>query len=127
MWRDRRPAEFTGATGRSVRALQRELDVHRARDATGRRLHADGVFGQRTESAVRSFQHAQGLVPDGIFGPETRMALEPARLRPLQAVVLREPHGSDDQGASWRRHPAADAPAERLPADDPHAPPSNPW
>ncbi|APE20146.1 MULTISPECIES: peptidoglycan-binding domain-containing protein [Streptomyces] len=31
----------------------------------------DGVFGARTDSAVRRFQSNHGLAPDGIVGPRT--------------------------------------------------------
>jgi len=31
----------------------------------------DGLFGGKTEAAVRAFQRAHGLVPDGIIGPKT--------------------------------------------------------
>ncbi len=58
---------------RRVRMLQREL----------RRLGVspgpfDGLFGPRTEAAVRAFQHEQGLAPDGIVGTNTASALDAA-------------------------------------------------
>lgn len=38
----------------------------------------DGIPGLLTHAAVVAFQHAYGLVPDGIVGPNTRAALEAA-------------------------------------------------
>jgi uncharacterized protein (TIGR02594 family) len=35
----------------------------------------DGIWGRRTELAVRRFQLARGLTVDGIVGPNTRLAL----------------------------------------------------
>jgi peptidoglycan hydrolase-like protein with peptidoglycan-binding domain len=39
---------------------------------------ADGVFGRRTENAVKQFQRDQGLAADGIVGPRTWAVLEAA-------------------------------------------------
>ena len=36
----------------------------------------DGVFGRKTEEAVKAFQRANGLNPDGVVGPLTYTALE---------------------------------------------------
>lgn len=57
--------------GDDVRVLQRALQA-----AVQIRLSAadgsfDGVFGERTELAVRTFQSRQGLLVDGIAGPLT--------------------------------------------------------
>jgi len=38
-------------------------------------LSADGVFGPKTERAVKRWQKAHGLKPDGVVGPATRQAL----------------------------------------------------
>ncbi|NLK20489.1 MAG: LysM peptidoglycan-binding domain-containing protein [Epulopiscium sp.] len=37
----------------------------------------DGVFGQKTENAVRDFQRNNGLMPDGVVGSQTYQKLEP--------------------------------------------------
>ncbi len=71
------PALYPGAgyaTGgaRAVRALQRRLA--RAGDSPG---PIDGLFGPRTEQAVRRFQASHGLHVDGIAGPGTLAGLHP--------------------------------------------------
>lgn len=52
--------------GDDVRALQVALRVG---------LTLDGIYGPRTEAAVKSYQAAHHLGVDGIVGPETRAAL----------------------------------------------------
>ncbi|HEY7401226.1 MAG TPA: peptidoglycan-binding protein [Actinomycetota bacterium] len=76
--------------GDDVRALQVKLNAL-GFDA-GRE---DGLFGPRTDGAVRDFQRNVGEEPDGIVGPETLVALE--RLRPptgapSRAVVREQEH-----------------------------------
>ncbi|HEX2266776.1 MAG TPA: peptidoglycan-binding protein, partial [Actinomycetota bacterium] len=62
--------------GDDVRALQAALNV--LGFDVGRE---DGIFGQRTDRAVRQFQRNVGLPPDGIVGSTTIDAV--ARLRPV--------------------------------------------
>ncbi|AIS53558.1 peptidoglycan-binding domain-containing protein [Thermoanaerobacter kivui] len=38
----------------------------------------DGIFGKNTDAAIRAFQKANGLTPDGIIGPKTLQALTKA-------------------------------------------------
>ncbi|HSD48435.1 MAG TPA: peptidoglycan-binding protein [Actinomycetota bacterium] len=56
--------------GERVRWLQRRLQLHGFEPGP-----ADGVFGSRTEEAVRAFQTAKGLEVDGVVGRETKRAL----------------------------------------------------
>ena len=62
---------FYGAVGPQVQLLQ--LGLQRA----GYSLKTDGIFGARTQSALKSFQRRSGLAADGIAGPETHRALHP--------------------------------------------------
>lgn len=51
----------------------------------------DGIFGARTDHAVRAFQREYDVAEDGIFGPNSRQALEGLRVdRPGTAADLRE-------------------------------------
>ena len=66
--------------GDDVRALQRRLGAM-GFDA-GRE---DGIFGERTDRAVREFQRNVGREPDGIVGLDTLQAVQ--RLRPQQGAI----------------------------------------
>jgi len=103
--------------GDDVAALQERL-LELGFDA-GR---ADGIFGPRTEAALRGLQREYGLVPDGACGPATLRALRqlgrkvtggrPQVLReaeelhrsgaalPGKVVVLDPGHGGSDRGAT---------------------------
>lgn len=58
-----------GDTGAAVTQLQAQLA------AVGYTVTVDGRYGPQTEKAVRHWQHANGLLPDGIVGPLTRATL----------------------------------------------------
>jgi hypothetical protein len=60
-----RPTLRRGSRGPAVRELQQRLN------ARGARLVVDGIFGPRTQAAVRTFQRTNGLQVDGVVGPRT--------------------------------------------------------
>jgi peptidoglycan hydrolase-like protein with peptidoglycan-binding domain len=51
--------------GPPIQALQHLLRQH------GSNITADGVFGPKTDAAVKAFQQSHGLVADGKVGPKT--------------------------------------------------------
>lgn len=59
------PVIRQGSVGQPVRSLQYLLN------ARGAGLAVDGIFGSRTNAAVRNFQGTHGLAVDGIVGPQT--------------------------------------------------------
>ena len=66
-----------GSRGQSVFNLQKALG-----------LKGDGIFGEKTEEAVKSFQKRKGLTADGIAGPRTfkELGLD-ENARPLPASL----------------------------------------
>ncbi len=46
----------------------------------------DGVFGSKTEEAVKSFQRDRGLTPDGIVGPQTLEAMGLTEKQALEGI-----------------------------------------
>jgi peptidoglycan hydrolase-like protein with peptidoglycan-binding domain len=58
-----------GSSGHPVPTLQYLLRAH------GHRVTVDGIFGARTESAVRIFQTGRQLTVDGVVGAQTWGAL----------------------------------------------------
>jgi len=62
-----------GSRGEAVKQLQRDLT------GLGYKLNADGVFGPKTDAAVKRFQRDKNLTADGIVGPKTRAAITAAK------------------------------------------------
>lgn len=61
-----------GSKGEEVRKLQTALN------RAGATLTVDGVYGAKTQQAVRNFQEDHNIKPlDGIAGPKTMEALAP--------------------------------------------------
>ncbi|MDR1075618.1 MAG: peptidoglycan-binding protein [Xanthomonadaceae bacterium] len=68
-----------GSSGADVKRLQETMNRLGYRDNEGKALGTDGVFGSRTEQAVRAFQKARGIGVDGVVGPDTRTAIGQAQ------------------------------------------------
>jgi peptidoglycan hydrolase-like protein with peptidoglycan-binding domain len=60
-----------GSTGPAVKKLQEALVALGVNPGK-----VDGIFGPKTEAAVKRFQKKVGGVPDGIVGPKTRQAMK---------------------------------------------------
>ena len=65
-----------GTTGPSVVTIQTSLNrISQSYPAIPKIPTVDGIFGIRTENAVRKFQEIFNLAPDGIVGPATWYAI----------------------------------------------------
>jgi peptidoglycan hydrolase-like protein with peptidoglycan-binding domain len=69
-----------GSEGDAVRGVQEEFQFRNLSGDPSKGLAVDGIFGPRTEEAVRGFQQAlhadiPSVVVDGIVGPVTWQAL----------------------------------------------------
>ena len=58
-----------GDRGDDVKLLQHRLNL------VGSQLTEDGIWGVKTDQAVRNYQYKAGLTVDGIVGPKTQAAL----------------------------------------------------
>ena len=61
--------------GPEVKRLQERLSLRGFRPGP-----ADGIFGSATATALIAFQRAQDLLPDGIYGPKTKLRLDPGSI-----------------------------------------------
>ena len=92
------PTLSIGSTGPDVRRLQVILVMIKSLDVSA----IDGVFGSKTQDAVKSFQQGNNLTADGIVGPLTwqrfRRTLKRRLLHAAQ-TALPSPHCKRD---CWR-------------------------
>lgn len=72
------PLVKKGSKGAAVVELQQSLNA-----VANAGLKPDGIFGPKTESAVKIFQSSKGLTVDGIVGPKTWRALQNALTKPV--------------------------------------------
>ncbi|MCP3104051.1 peptidoglycan-binding protein [Myxococcus sp. K15C18031901] len=71
------PTVREGAKGATVTDLQKRLAAAGFNPGP-----VDGLFGPKTEKAVKAFQKAKGLAQDGIVGPKTWGALKAGGVKP---------------------------------------------
>jgi peptidoglycan hydrolase-like protein with peptidoglycan-binding domain len=64
-----------GSTGDAVRGVQEEFQFRNLSGDPSKGLQVDGIFGPKTNAAVRGFQQALRITVDGIVGPLTWRAL----------------------------------------------------
>ncbi len=63
--------------GDDVRQIQKVLAaLYFYPDKGAKNNGIDGVYGPKTENAVKRFQSMYGLTQDGIYGPDTKAKLE---------------------------------------------------
>lgn len=76
-----------GSRGQDVADMQQQLKQMGFNPGA-----ADGVFGPRTEMAVKAFQRSRGITADGVFGPQSRGAMS----QPAMAGTRRMPQSSQE-------------------------------
>lgn len=64
-----------GSSGPAVRGVQEEFAFRNLSGIPGSGLKIDGIFGPKTDAAVRGFQQALSITVDGVCGPVTWRAL----------------------------------------------------
>src|SRR2546423_11815842 len=64
-----------GSTGEAVRGVQEEFQFRNLSGDPSRGVQVDGIFGPKTDEAVRGFQQSLGIGVDGIVGSLSWRAL----------------------------------------------------
>jgi len=88
-----------GSKGNAVKELQKNLNL-----LLGLNLEVDGIFGKKTELAVKTFQNEYGLEIDGIYSEQTHIALMAAlsdltteEEKQQEEVVMPEPINNENK------------------------------
>ena len=98
-----------GDRGEDVKHVQQMLA------SLGAKINADGIYGPKTEQAVKGYQMMNGLVPDGIIGPKTMEALkedvrnvkgDTVTIDSHSKGIAPEHHQTTDQNSGHEREPA---------------------
>ena len=76
-------------------------------------LAVDGIYGKKTEAAVRSFQKANGLAVDGILGKNTWAALTETKAPAQTGQTVKQPAKTTDYSA-YRYDPDKDSAYQAL-------------
>ena len=103
-----------GTSGSSVRSVQEMLKFlgYKVKTVDGwKEMIVDGIFGENTESAVIDFQKSEGLLRDGIVGPNTMATLE--RAWTARSLELNSP-GVDAADAMPDRFVFVRVPADKF-------------
>lgn len=81
-----------GSKGEEVKQLQTMLNILGYDCGV-----ADGIFGTKTDIAVRAFQKQEGLLVDGVVGKQTWTLLE-SRVKPAEEepVIIEEPEDNNN-------------------------------
>lgn len=104
------------ALGMSIKDVQYSLNGLGASP----KLVVDGKSGPKTVAAIKSFQTAHGLIPDGVAGAKTKTALY--QLYPPTPTGLLKPavepqHGPAGPGIPWVVRPMSETPVSVEPAE----------
>ncbi|MGQ0624143.1 MAG: protein kinase domain-containing protein [Sporichthyaceae bacterium] len=83
-----------GCQGAAVEVLQARLQTLCFYENNSAARIVDGDFGPKTDGAVRRFQVANGLEPDGVVGPITSAALRDPRVRSGCGTAAPSPAGA---------------------------------
>ncbi len=105
------PTLRKGNSGDIVRQMQEALNRH------GENLAVDGIFGAKTEEAIKYFQREKGLTVDGIVGPKTRAALD-LEQRTDDTAGQETERGTDEQIPSGLRTPNSNSSFATVPWAD---------